>query len=73
MPKRIFVKVKLPPQQPDRCLDCPLLGLIPEEERKHNSKKTYVCMKMAKALAGRKEGEDPCEQRRQEQEAGKTV
>ena len=54
MPKKLFVMVKLPPAQPDRCLDCPLLGLIPEEERKHNSKKTHVCIRLMKALARRK-------------------
>ena len=54
MPKKLFVMVKLPPAQPDRCLDCPLLGLIPEEERKHNSKKTHVCIGRMTALARRK-------------------
>ena len=44
MPKRLSVFVKLPEQQPDRCQDCPLLGLIPVEMRKHGSKKTHVCL-----------------------------
>ena len=44
MPKRLSVMVKLPEEQPDRCLDCPLLGVIPIEKRKHGSKKTHVCL-----------------------------
>lgn len=57
MPKRLSVKVKLPEEQPDRCLDCPLLGVIPIEKRKHGSKKTHVCLGTypeIKALAKRK-------------------
>lgn len=56
MPKRLSVMVKLPEEQPDRCLDCPLLGVIPIEKRKHGSKKTHVCLgtyPAIKALAKR--------------------
>ena len=57
MPKRLSVFVKLPEKQPDRCQDCPLLGLIPMEMRKHGSKKTHVCLGTypdLKAIAKRK-------------------
>lgn len=54
MPKRVTVQIKLPEEQPDRCIDCPLLGIIPLEKRRHGSKKTYLCIPDHKALAKRK-------------------
>ena len=54
MPRQPFEQVKLPPEKPDRCYDCPLLGIIPDEERdKKNSKKTHVCIGTHVALTRR--------------------
>ena len=44
MPKRNFIEVQLAPEQYDRCADCPLCGLIPENERKEGKRKKYVCL-----------------------------
>lgn len=51
MPKRLFVLQQLPPIKPDRCIDCPLLGLIPADRRKKGSKKTMVCLGTMKAIS----------------------
>jgi len=53
MAKRQRTLVKLPPEQPDRCRDCPLLGLVPISKRKKGSHKTYVCIATMKALSSR--------------------
>ena len=48
-------KVLLPEQKPDRCVDCPLLGLIPKNvERPKYSKETRLCIGTAEALSERK-------------------
>ena len=44
MPKRNFIDIQLAPEQYDRCADCPLIGLIPENERKEGKRKKYVCL-----------------------------
>lgn len=44
MPKRNFIDVQLAPEQYDRCADCPLCGLIPENERKQGKRVKYVCL-----------------------------
>ena len=44
MPKRQFIPVQLAPEQYDRCADCPLCGLIPENKRKEGKRKKYVCL-----------------------------
>lgn len=54
MPRQPFEQVRLPSEKPDRCFDCPLLGIIPEAERyKKNSKKTHVCIGTRGALTRR--------------------
>lgn len=53
MPKRNFVKVKLPALQPDRCLDCPLLGLVPKAVLPKGSLETYVCIGTFDAMTAR--------------------
>lgn len=52
MPKRNIVQIQLPAQQPDRCVDCPLLGKIPEyyTQRPKGSKETMVCLGTLEAL-----------------------
>ena len=52
MPRRNFIPVQLPPMQPDRCIDCPLLGLVPKGTvgRPKRSRKTRVCLGTMKAL-----------------------
>lgn len=44
MPKKVFEYIVIPKNQPDRCRDCPLLGLIPADEREKGSKQTHICM-----------------------------
>ena len=47
-------KVPLPPTKPDRCIDCPLLGLVPKYIAKpKNSKETHVCIGTREALTKR--------------------
>ncbi len=53
MPAKPFKDVKLPPEQPDCCNDCPLLGLIPQHERKFGSQETLVCLGTRHALNAR--------------------
>jgi hypothetical protein len=44
MPKLTHIDIQLAPEQYDRCADCPLVGLIPEDERKEGKRKKYVCL-----------------------------
>ena len=44
MPKKLFIPTQLAEEQYDRCADCPLCGLIPEEKRKEGKRKKYVCL-----------------------------
>ena len=54
MPAKPFKPIHLPPQQPDCCNECPLLGTIPEAERQHASQETLVCLGTRHALNARK-------------------
>ena len=38
------VKIKLPDQQPRRCKDCVLCGVIPESERKKGVRQSFCCL-----------------------------
>ena len=49
MPKQTFIKVQLAPERYDRCLDCPLCGLIPENDRRDNLK--YACLATLRAMS----------------------
>lgn len=49
--KKLFIQQPIPPVKPDRCVDCPLLGIIPKERRKKGSKKTMVCLGTMKAIS----------------------
>lgn len=54
MPKRNIIEIQLPPEQPDCCVDCPLLGLVPRHyPRPKNSKETHVCMGTMVAITKR--------------------
>ena len=44
MPKRNFIPTQLAPEQYNRCVDCPLCGLIPANERKQGKRMKYVCL-----------------------------
>lgn len=44
MPKNIFTPRQLPPEQPDRCELCPLVGIIPEEDRRPGLRERYCCL-----------------------------
>ena len=53
MPKKNFIKVKIAPVQPDRCTDCPLLGIVPKHQRPKGSLETYVCIPTRHAMTSR--------------------
>ena len=54
MPKRNIVQIQLPPEQPDCCAECPLLGLVPKYvARPKNSKETHVCCGTMEAITQR--------------------
>ena len=44
MPKVTHIARQLPPEKPDRCELCPLLGLIPKEERRKGLRESYYCL-----------------------------
>ncbi len=45
MPKKLFVPRRLTTEQPpDRCELCPLLGKIPDNERRQGERKGYYCL-----------------------------
>lgn len=53
MVKKIFENVILPIEQPDCCMECPLLGQIPKDERKFRSQETLVCLATHHAMNAR--------------------
>lgn len=53
MPKKLFSKVKLPIEKPDRCMDCPLLGEIPKEEKQKGNQANLVCLGTQMAMSAR--------------------
>lgn len=44
MPKKVFTPRQLPPEQPDSCERCPLVGIIPKEERRSGVRERYYCL-----------------------------
>lgn len=44
MPKEVFIPRQLPPKKPDRCELCPLIGLIPKEDREKGKRERYYCL-----------------------------
>ena len=44
MPKAIFTPIQLPPEQPDRCSRCPLLGKRPQSELTKGQRQAYCCL-----------------------------
>ena len=53
MPKKIFKKVKLSLAQPNCCMECPLLGVIPKEERQPGTQENLVCLGTHYAMSSR--------------------
>ena len=53
MPKKVFEKVPLTETQPKCCAECPLCGIIPQNERPKGTKETHVCLGTRHALSGR--------------------
>ena len=53
MPKIIFTDIPLVEDEPDRCLDCPLWGLIPKEERQYGRQQSHVCLGTRESLSER--------------------
>ena len=50
MPKTYYTPRKLPPEQPDRCELCPLVGIIPDDERRKGVRERYYCLGIFDAL-----------------------
>ena len=53
MPRKIYRDIKLPTEKPDRCADCPLLGLIPDNLRSPDFAdrfKSLICLGTNAAL-----------------------
>ena len=44
MPRALFTPIQLPPEQPDKCSRCPLLGLRPKEELTKGQRQAYCCL-----------------------------
>lgn len=44
MPKIIYTQRQLPREQPDRCELCPLVGIIPKDERRKGKRERYFCL-----------------------------
>lgn len=53
MPIKPFIKRKMKMEQPDCCAECPLLGLIPKDERPYGSKESHVCIPCQEAMSAR--------------------
>ena len=50
MPKDLYYPQRLPREQPDRCELCPLIGIIPDEERRKGLRERYYCLGIFEAL-----------------------
>lgn len=44
MPKLLYIPRHLPNEQPDRCELCPLVGIIPKDERENGLRERYCCL-----------------------------
>jgi len=44
MPKEVYTPRQLPREQPDRCELCPLVGIIPKDERRKGKRERYFCL-----------------------------
>ena len=47
------IKIQLPSEKPDKCANCPLLGMIPKELKSKDKKdrfKSYICIGTKEAL-----------------------
>jgi len=44
MPKKIYTLIQLPREQPDKCKFCPLVGIIPDDERRSGMRERYYCL-----------------------------
>lgn len=50
MPKDLFTPIQLPREQPDRCKMCPLVGIIPKDERRPGLRERYYCLGIFEAM-----------------------
>lgn len=54
MPKKNLIKIKIETEQPDCCVQCPLLGLVPKHRLQKGEQETHVCIITRHALTARK-------------------
>ena len=44
MPPKAIIPIEIKMEQPDCCAKCPLIGLIPKEQRQKGVRQSYVCL-----------------------------
>ena len=44
MPPKAIIPIEIKMEQPDCCAKCPLIGLIPKEQRQKGLRQSYVCL-----------------------------
>ena len=54
MPKRNLIKIKVEREQPDACVQCPFIGLVPKYRLDYGEQNTHVCIATRKAMTARK-------------------
>lgn len=50
MPRVPYIPRELPNRQPDSCEKCPLVGLLPKEERREGVRERYCCLGIYEAV-----------------------
>jgi hypothetical protein len=50
MPKDVFTPIELDERKPDRCELCPLVGIIPKEQREKGKREKYWCLGILKQV-----------------------
>ena len=53
MPRKAIIKISLPAEQPDTCASCPLIGVIPKEQRKEGVRQSFGCLGSMDALTSK--------------------
>ena len=54
MPANKNIKIKITTEQPDACVQCPLIGLIPKWRLPFGCQETHICTATREAMTARK-------------------
>ena len=54
MPKQNNIRIKITTEQPDACVQCPLIGLIPKYRLPFGCQETHICTATRDAMTARK-------------------